>query len=219
MYDDKSADYFDVARTEIADLLPATATRVLDVGCGSGATLKWIGERFPKPYLAGVEMTERAARRAARVCDEVVQSDIEQGDLPFQPGSFDLILALDVLEHLRDPLATLARLRTLLHANGTLVISLPNISHYSVSLPLLWGRWNYQDAGLLDRTHLRFFVRRTALELVQSAGFRVDAVDINCVMPRSWRHVYWRIGNAGRAMLKRVHFLNYQFLIKAAHQA
>ncbi len=79
----------------------------------------------------------------------------------------------DILEHLRDPWRLLASQRELLAPGGHVVVSLPNVRHYPVVLGLLRGRWRYQDEGVLDRSHLRFFTRDSARELVSGAGYRM----------------------------------------------
>jgi SAM-dependent methyltransferase len=90
--------------------------------------------------------------------------------------TYDLILLLDVLEHLPDSTATLRKLSKLLEPEGHVIVSVPNIAHLSVSIPLLTQRrFRYQDAGILDRTHLRFFVEDTAVELLNDANLIVTA--------------------------------------------
>ncbi len=89
-----------------------------------------------------------------------------------------MILALDVLEHLVDPWTVVAKLDRLLRPGGVLVASIPNVRHHSVVVPLLFkGGWRYLPMGPLDRTHLRFFTRSTAIELVETSGMRVDKID------------------------------------------
>ena len=90
----------------------------------------------------------------------------------------DLILALDVLEHLVDPWSVVRKLDRVLRPGGALIASIPNVRHHSVLVPLLFrGRWRYMPMGPLDRTHLRFFTRSTAIDLVESSGMRVDKMD------------------------------------------
>jgi hypothetical protein len=100
--------------------------------------------------------------------DEVHCLDFEQQNLPSGTEKFDLILCLDVLEHMVDPWHVVDRLATqYLASGGTLIVSLPNVRHYSVVMPLLFaGQWAYETAGLLDRTHLRFFTKTSAMELL-----------------------------------------------------
>jgi len=85
----------------------------------------------------------------------------------------DCVIFSDVLEHTSDPWAVLRRWRSVLAPGGTLVVSLPNVAHKSVLRPLLRGRFDYADEGVLDRTHLRFFTRVTAIEMIEACGFEV----------------------------------------------
>lgn len=167
-YIDKSEDYFAHARKEIAPLLPQQCGRVLEIGCGSGATLGWLRRDQRASFTVGVEISESAAQRARVHADEVYCLDFERVELPSENKKFDVILCLDVLEHMVNPWLIVDRLAAQhLVPGGILIVSLPNVRHYSVVLPLLFrGQWNYQDAGLLDRTHLRFFTRDTAVRLL-----------------------------------------------------
>ncbi|WP_114969826.1 class I SAM-dependent methyltransferase [Rhodoferax ferrireducens] len=167
-YINKSEDYFAHARKEIAPLLPQQCGRVLEIGCGSGATLGWLRRDQRASFTVGVEISEAAAQRARVHADEVYCLDFERVELPSESTKFDVILCLDVLEHMVNPWLVVDRLVAQhLVPGGSLIVSLPNVRHYSVVLPLLFrGRWEYQDAGLLDRTHLRFFTRDTASRLL-----------------------------------------------------
>jgi SAM-dependent methyltransferase len=167
-YSDKSGDYFAHARKEIQPLLPNNCGRVLEIGCGAGATLGWLRQQHHAAHTVGIEIAQTAADKAREFADEVYCLDFERQDLPGDGPKFDLILCLDVLEHMIDPWAVIDRLaKRYLEVGGTLIVSLPNVRHYSVVLPLLFfGRWNYEEAGLLDRTHLRFFTKASALALL-----------------------------------------------------
>ena len=150
--------YFEHARPELRALVPADARRVLDVGCGGGAlgaALK--AERGCE--VVGLEGVPEAAVAAAARLDAVHEVDLELlGELPYPAGYFDAIVLGDVLEHLRDPEALLMALLPRLAAHGVLVMSIPNVKHWSVVVPLLLhDTWTYKDAGLLDRTHVHFF--------------------------------------------------------------
>jgi 2-polyprenyl-3-methyl-5-hydroxy-6-metoxy-1,4-benzoquinol methylase len=146
---------------------------VLEIGCGSGATLGWLRQEHHAVRTVGVEIAEAAAEEARSVADDVFCLDFERHDLPGGTEKFDLVLCLDVLEHMVDPWAVVDRLaKQYLETGGTLIISLPNVRHYSVVLPLLFGgRWDYEDAGLLDRTHLRFFTKTSAKALLSHPQF------------------------------------------------
>lgn len=176
-YQDKNCDYYAKARIGILPLLPAHADRILEIGCAEGATLRWVRDRLKSSWIGGVELFEDAAGKARTRIDWVAQGDIEKMDLPFEEASMDLILCLDVLEHLWDPWSVVTRLSGLLKPGGALVISIPNVLHHSVMVPLiLRGRFDYRDEGVLDKTHIRFFTKATAVELAESGGLSVDMV-------------------------------------------
>lgn len=176
-YADKAEHYFANPRTDILPLLPARCEVVLELGCGSGATLKWLKAQHHCQRTYGVELFPQAASLAAQGVDEVLQGDIEHLQLPWPAAHFDLILCLDVLEHLVDPWQVLARLMTHLKPGGRVIASIPNVRNWRALGPLLFaGRWQYAQTGILDKTHLRFFTRESALELMQSSGLQVQAM-------------------------------------------
>jgi 2-polyprenyl-3-methyl-5-hydroxy-6-metoxy-1,4-benzoquinol methylase len=144
--------------------------RVLDVGCASGYLAEALNQRGC--VVSGVEADADLAELARPHMEKVVVADVEACNLveAFGPGSFDVIVFGDVLEHLRDPLPVLRQARPLLAAGGTVVASVPNIAHGSIRLALLQGRFEYQPTGLLDHTHLRFFTLDTLEQLFRDAG-------------------------------------------------
>src|SRR5262249_4276378 len=153
-------------RSEIEPLLPPKADRVLDVGCGTGATSRWLRERYPEAYMIGLEGNSSVLPELRQNVDDAQIVDLNK-DLA-DVGGADLVLCLDVLEHLFDPDKVLRRLVSSMADDGTVIISLPNIAHVRVSVPLfLFGRFDYRDAGILDRTHLRFFTKESALKLAE----------------------------------------------------
>ncbi|MFI4996389.1 MAG: class I SAM-dependent methyltransferase [Hyphomicrobiales bacterium] len=171
-----SARYFATVRGEILPFLPAKVARLLDLGCGTGATVGFVREARAVEWAGGIELDSQSAEVARRVCDRVWTGDATS--LPFEKeiagASLDLVLCLDMLEHLADPWAMVRRLSPLLKPGGRLILSVPNIRNWK----FLWrlaaqGDFRYRDAGLLDRTHLRFFVRETAIELATSGGLRL----------------------------------------------
>ena len=165
-------------RGEIAPLLPPHPRRILEVGCGSGATLRWLRRSFwPESWYAGVDINDDALKLAAESLDYAERCDLDERVPDIPDASIDLLLCLDVLEHLKDPWRVLEQLHGFVAKGGCLIASIPNVRHAAVVLPLLLGgRWEYRDSGILDRTHLRFYTRRAAIELVSGAGFSIDAV-------------------------------------------
>ena len=177
-YATKHSGYFGIARTEVFGLLPERMDRVLELGCGTGATLAALRATGRCKRTAGIELFESAAMEAEKQIDEVHVGDFERMDLDSRLGQFDAIMCLDVLEHLVDPWKTVQRLGALLVPGGALIASIPNVRNIRVVAPLvLFGQWRYTDQGQLDRTHLRFFTRESAIDLVGSGGLEVDRVE------------------------------------------
>ncbi len=166
-----------------AKLLAAVGTgnRVLDVGCSSGYLARPLAERGNT--IVGLELDAAAAREAEAYCEQVVVGDVETMELPLDRGSFDVVLCGDVVEHLRDPVSTLARLRPLLRPGGRLVLSTPNVANWAIRLSLLAGRWRYTDRGILDRSHTHLFTRATLREAIERAGYRVERIDFSVPVP------------------------------------
>jgi trans-aconitate methyltransferase len=164
--------YFRHVRRDIDPLLPASAHRILDVGAGTGATSAWLKSRYPGCTTIALEGNAAIRDELARNVDEAVILDLN-GQIP-DVGVPDLVLCLDVLEHLLQPVEVLKRVTSTMPDGGTVIVSVPNIAHASVSLPLLLrARFEYQDAGILDRTHVRFFDRVSVVALMNHAGLVV----------------------------------------------
>ncbi len=173
--------YYSYVRPEIVERVPVTAARVLDIGCGAGALGAALKQR-QECEVWGIESDPGAAEAAQAHLDRVLPFDVERmveriGVLPTDDGAradFDCIIMGDVLEHLREPAQVLAWARMLLAEDGVLLVSIPNARHWTVVAGLIEGGWTYEAAGLLDRTHLRFFTRREARCLLDAQGFAVS---------------------------------------------
>jgi 2-polyprenyl-3-methyl-5-hydroxy-6-metoxy-1,4-benzoquinol methylase len=199
-YASKTAEYFAEARPEMLSFVPTNCRRLLDVGCGTGtfgASLK----QSRQIEVWGVEPFASAAAIAADKLNRVIIGPFEpETDLP--AGAFDCIVFNDVLEHMVEPERALRYAKHLLSAGGTILASIPNVRY----LPVLWqlavcGRWDYEDCGVLDKTHLRFFTRSSMLRMFQDEGYTVKSIDginpyqgIPNVRRRLWRA--YRIVNA-----------------------
>jgi 2-polyprenyl-3-methyl-5-hydroxy-6-metoxy-1,4-benzoquinol methylase len=171
--------YFDTLRDEIEPLVPESPSLAMDIGCGKGVTSQWLKQIRPNITTVGVEIDKSVAAVAASVVDTVLVADLEKGleALDGYRGRVDLLLLLDVLEHLHDPWARLKEFKTFLAPSGVVIASIPNVRNFKVLGPLLLkGEWRYQDSGILDRTHLRFFTRRTVVELFAGAGYEIQQI-------------------------------------------
>jgi SAM-dependent methyltransferase len=174
---------YETTRPEVQAVVPRDARRILDLGCASGALGAALKER-QGAEVVGVELLEEYARDAQEVLDHVICSDVAGAlESPADLGRFDCIIAADVLEHLVDPWAALANAVEILEPGGTVVVSLPNVQYLKTFLTLARGTWPRDDAGLFDRTHLRWFTVRDARRLLEGAG-----LDVVAVHPRYWFH-------------------------------
>jgi predicted TPR repeat methyltransferase len=210
--------YYNTARREILPVLPAKVARLLDLGCGTGATVALVKEARRVEWAGGVEIDAGAAETARRICDRVwaVDAARERFEADIPEGSLDLVLALDILEHLADPWGMVKRLSPLVARGGRLMISVPNIRNWK----FLWrlaahGDFHYADAGILDRTHLRFFVKATAIELATCGGLAL--VCATNAQPPRWPDIRMLLGKASGGRLHAL--IAKQWLIVAERPA
>lgn len=177
-YEQKPLDYFSRARTDLLRVLPLRSEQVLEIGCGSGATLAWMKSQGLARHTTGIELVPQMADTASKNVDKLIIGDAEALlDDVASALSYDLVLCLDVLEHFVDPWRMIEKISRVLKPGGFVIASIPNVRHFSVLLPLLFqGRWDYEEAGILDHTHLRFFTRASAGRLLQTNDLDVTAV-------------------------------------------
>jgi len=212
--------YFGYPRPEILALVPDSARHVLDVGCGAGRLGEAIKAR-QQADITGIELNEEAAGLARQRLDQVVVGDVERLTLDFQPGAFDTITCGDILEHLREPERLLRQARQWLTPDGCLIASIPNVRHHSVVCSLLQGNWTYETAGLLDRTHLRFFTRREIEKLFVRAGLTIEGMwSITAPGDDPSRNGHGsvqlgRLSMSGLSEQDAAEFSTYQFLVRA----
>lgn len=170
---------------DLLRLMPPDARTIVEVGCSSGAMAREYKKINPACRYVGIEVMPQYARLAQRHCDAVFELDIEGVDEEALRTSLaaDCWVFGDSLEHLRDPWSLLARIRRAMPAGGSVVACIPNAQHWSVQARLNCGAFRYEQSGLLDKTHLRWFTRITIIEMFQEAGFRIDAA-----FPRIFDH-------------------------------
>ncbi|QSZ27972.1 glycosyltransferase [Aceticella autotrophica] len=167
-----SHSYYFFKRPEILNKIPLKARNILDVGCGAGALgLELKNRKYVK--VVGIELNNDIAKIAKNVLDDVIVGDIESLAFNYPENYFDTIILADVLEHLRDPWSTLTKMKRYLKDDGIFIVSIPNINHISIILKLLGGNFEYEDAGLLDKTHLRFFTKNTILQAFRESKFEI----------------------------------------------
>jgi SAM-dependent methyltransferase len=166
----RAADYYASDRTDFLDWVGGQYERVLDVGCGAGTNAAWY-RRHGAREIVGIEIDATSAARAASVFDRVICDRVETA-LHTLGGSFDLIVCADVLEHLVDPWSVVRELGRFANASTCLAISMPNIRFVPALLRIAFGRgFAYEDQGIFDSTHLRFFTRRDAALMLRRGGW------------------------------------------------
>lgn len=161
-------------RRHILDLIPSGTKTVLDVGCGEGDLAHALKERGY--VVTGVDVSSRALEEADSVLHDSVCFDVESAEWPkeMMERKFDLIVASEVLEHLFDPAAFLRKATDILSPNGKIIITIPNFLFWKKRLKLIRGIFYYEEKGLWDSGHIRFFTVKTAREFFNKEGFVVE---------------------------------------------
>ncbi len=176
MYDLKENEYFNNARTDIEKLIQFPAnSKILEIGCGNGSTLIWMKKKSKCQHVTGIDAF--ASPGENHLIDCFIKYDLNKGLPETGEDHYDGILCLDVLEHLINPWEITKKLRSIISDEGQLIVSLPNIQNYRIVLSLfLKGDFNYQPEGILDKTHLRFFTKKTSIKMLEEAGFSVQEI-------------------------------------------
>ncbi len=182
--------YYGNERCEVLELIPNRPNSVLELGCGKGVFGRLLKEKY-NCKVTGIELFEDAAKVAEMNIDKVYNESLDAFDFD-KLDKYDLIIANDVLEHLMYPWKTVRALREHLDYGGYFMASIPNVQNHKVMTALLKGRWDYADAGIMDRTHLRFFTKTTAAELFSKNGYNVEKVIPINVDKASKRNIFKR---------------------------
>ncbi len=167
----RASSYFSNSRPEVQQFVNYNSKTILDVGCAAGF-LGYALKMKNNAEVWGVEINKDVAEKALHKIDRVIVKPIEEAIYELPDNYFDTIVCADVLEHLVDPETVLVKLKEKLKLTGEIIISLPNIMHFSVVLDLLNGNFNYAEAGILDKTHLRFFTKSSIDKMLERCGFQ-----------------------------------------------
>ena len=178
----------------LLDLVEGAPRRVLDLGCAAGHLGQKLKERDGEVSVVGIDANRAAATAAESRLDRVICARLDDLDFAahgLRHGEFDAIVAADILEHLVNPWALLERLRPLLAPDGQLLVCVPNVRNLGVVSDLLQGgRWAYQDQGLLDITHLRFFTLHEMRSMFDETGYRAEK--FGALISRALNETYQR---------------------------
>lgn len=150
-----------------------SGVKVLDVGCGTGSITS-LANRDKGNTVIGLE-PDPARAALARSRGIEVYEELLNPDFIARHGPFDVVMFADVLEHIADPQETLNLAVTALRPGGLILTSVPNVAHITVRLMLLFGRWEYQDVGIMDATHLRWFTMKTYKRFIENSGLKIEA--------------------------------------------
>jgi SAM-dependent methyltransferase len=184
--------YYDNVNTTLLELVSPSARRILEVGCGAGALARAVKTRLPSVHYSGIELIEEQLGLAADVLDFGLVRNLDQMgewsqdvelNQAIPPGSMDHVIFGDVLEHLYDPQAALTQAATRLAPNGSALVCIPNVQHWSVFVQLVSGSWPQTDAGLFDKTHIRWFTLTDMIRLVEAAGLTVERIEERIFAP------------------------------------
>lgn len=176
-YSHKSEAYFGRARRDILPLFPeAGVQKVLEVGCGNGATLVYLKGQGLAQEVHGMELMAPVAAQGQSVLDALYVGNAVELITTLPAASYDVVLCLDVLEHLVDPWGFVSEIERVLKPGGCVIGSIPNVRTLPVIFQLLVrGRFDYANQGIMDKTHLRFFTQKTALSLLETPALSVSA--------------------------------------------
>lgn len=170
-------EYYSFDRKEIFAYIPSNITKTLDVGCGVGYFSAKLKEERTGIETWGIEMQPDAAQVAKTKLDRILVGSFDDvfDDLP--TSYFDCVFFNDVLEHLPYPEMCLTQIKTCMHPNGKVVASIPNMRYIDVLKELLFEKdWRYKDSGILDKTHLRFFTKKSIIRMFGDCGYKVEGI-------------------------------------------
>jgi 2-polyprenyl-3-methyl-5-hydroxy-6-metoxy-1,4-benzoquinol methylase len=182
IYADKSQEYFSSARLDLISFIPAKQNnKILELGAGGGDTLIQIKHMGLAAEVVGIElfdMPESNQRHAA--IDKLIIGNVEYMELNLPENYFDAIICGDVLEHLIDPWAVVKKIVRFLKKDGVIIVSAPNLREYRILSQIVFkGDFSYTKAGIMDKTHLRFFCKKNLIELLDTPALKVEQVASN----------------------------------------
>jgi 2-polyprenyl-3-methyl-5-hydroxy-6-metoxy-1,4-benzoquinol methylase len=174
-YDNKPKEYYAGARYEVLENIDLRNVKTfLDIGCGNGATLKVTKENNPEIELWGVEYMPEQAEKVKSITKNILVGAIEDNIKNLPDNYFDVITMLDVIEHLTYPEEVLKSLKSKLTKDGVLVSSIPNVRFVKNLYKLLVLKdWKYEESGILDYTHMRFFTSKSIIRMYKKLDFEI----------------------------------------------
>ncbi len=211
--DQKPAGYFTNLRPEMAALLPQKAKTILDVGCGQGIFSENFSDR-KNLEIWGIEIDAIEAAEAQKKLFRVINTDAIGALAEIPDKKFDAIFCNDVLEHLIDPYTFLGLVKAKLNSGGVVIASIPNVRYLNNFINFVFRReWKYEDSGILDRTHLRFFTQKSMRRMFEEAGYEIISMKGINGYTSSWKFRLLNIITLG--LISDTQFLQFAIIAKA----
>lgn len=212
----------DIYNEDILNLMPINLTKVIEIGTGSGALANAYLKNNQATNYIGVEIDDKYAILSERFCKKVYLENFENPskNLTQELHTADLVIFSDVLEHMYNPWKILEFLSIKMPKSGSIIASIPNIQHWSIQARLINGDFNYSDTGLLDKTHIRFFTRKTIVKLFEENGFSIETIKPRIFnFPEQDKYLEWIKNNSENLSLNITEAISnaatFQYVIKA----
>lgn len=223
-YATKDQQYYNHVRHDVVSLLPAEKNlHILEVGAGSGSTLMYLKNEKIAEKVYGVDIMKIAnGFQNDRTIDKFFIQDIEENSiLDIEENSLDAIIYPDVLEHLYYPQRALENLKKYLKPNGIIITSIPNFRNRNTLIRIYFkGNFKYDERGIFDRTHIRFFCKQDMCEMINNAGFNIKSVipeyELQYKLHNKRKWTYWKV-KFSAGLLEE--FYTTQYLIVAENNA
>lgn len=172
-YQDKPDGYYNDDREEMLHFLPKNVKTVLDVGCGNGIFASLVKNKIDAEVW-GIELMEEEIAKAKDILHKSFAGPCEDHIDSLPDNYFDVIYFNDVLEHLVDPYMVLKNIKSKLSDGGVVISSIPNLRFHSVLIPLIFSKkFEYKSYGVMDKTHLRFFTKKSIKKMYKDQGYEV----------------------------------------------
>lgn len=175
-YQNKNEDYYKHIRTDVVSLISKKQDcKILEIGAGFGATLSHLKTTGIAKEVVGLDISVDKDLIDTNTIDNFIIGNVEELNLEQYNNYFDVIILADVLEHLINPKEVLEKVANYLNNDGEILISIPNFRHKSAIYKVFFkGNFSYEESGLFDYTHLRFFCKKNIKELVLNSGLNID---------------------------------------------
>jgi 2-polyprenyl-3-methyl-5-hydroxy-6-metoxy-1,4-benzoquinol methylase len=205
--------YYLHKRPEMLKYLDPQAQKILDIGCSSGGFINEL-KALRTCEVWGIELNSQAAQSAAKVADRVLQGDVFAKINELPNDFFHTIFCNDILEHLSQPFDLLEGLKQKLKSHGQIIISIPNVRYVKNLFNLLIKKdWQYTNEGVLDRTHLRFFTKKSMTRSLLERKWSIEKVE--GIYKTKLNYIYFVLNMISVGLLSDAQFMNYVFVIRA----